>query len=146
MAFRSSNVDARGGIFNQVRRDQINNQYVYADKPGAKAIWLRIRRSTHELATTSTAGLYQLLDPVREAEYTRSGTVARCLPQTREDVNIRIKQLIGARGDARICWVKGAAGAGKSAISQTVAEWCAANRILAARCVLHLLGSSQYTI
>ena len=46
--------------------------------------------------------------------------MARCLPQTCEDVNPKIKQLVDARGDARICWVKGPAGAEKSGfISQT---------------------------
>jgi hypothetical protein len=35
MAFPNSNVDTRGGAFNEIHRDQIVNHY-YNDKPGAK--------------------------------------------------------------------------------------------------------------
>ncbi|KIM83291.1 hypothetical protein PILCRDRAFT_7241 [Piloderma croceum F 1598] len=99
----SSAVDARGGTFTEVHRDQIVN-YFQNDK----------------------MGLHKLLSPVHEAEYTRSENVARCLPCTREGVINEIKQSIDSNtGNARICWLKGPAGSGKSAISQTIAEWYA---------------------
>jgi predicted AAA+ superfamily ATPase len=80
-------------------------------------------------------GLYKVLAPVHDAEYTRSGRVARCLQHTRKEVMENIRRLVD-KSDARICWIKGPAGSGKSAISQTVAEWYAAKNRLAARCVL----------
>jgi adenylylsulfate kinase-like enzyme len=62
--------------------------------------------------------------------------VARCLPCTREGVINDVKQLIDSdTGDVRICWLKGPAGSGKSAISQTIAEWYAGKNRLLARCV-----------
>jgi adenylylsulfate kinase-like enzyme len=75
-----------------------------------------------------------LLAPVHDAEHTRSGRVARCLNDTRKDVIEKIKRSVD-KSDARICWLKGPAGSGKSAISQTVAEWYAAKNRLAARLV-----------
>jgi hypothetical protein len=83
-------------------------------------------------------GLCNRLAPVRDAEYTRrSGHVAKCLEHTRKDVIDKIKCFVDkTRGDDRICWLKGPAGSGKSAIAQTVAEWYAVKKRLAARCVL----------
>jgi len=43
-----------------------------------------------------------------------------------------IKKWVGKGGNCRICWLYGPAGSGKSAISQTIAEWCVRKEILAA--------------
>jgi hypothetical protein len=74
--------------------------------------------------------LNDLLAPVTDATYSRSGPVAKCHPGTREDVIAQIKQWVEG-SDHPICWLNGPAGAGKSAISQTIAEWYAAKNRLA---------------
>jgi len=56
--------------------------------------------------------------------------VSRCHRGTREDVIAQIKQWV-EEGDHPICWLNGPAGSGKSAISQTIAEWYAARNRLA---------------
>lgn len=48
----------------------------------------------------------------------------RCSPRTREDVIKDIFEWM-ARGKERLMWLSGSAGAGKSAIAQTVSELCA---------------------
>ncbi|KIM80280.1 hypothetical protein PILCRDRAFT_9808 [Piloderma croceum F 1598] len=74
--------------------------------------------------------LDELLAPVDDAAYSRSGPVAKCLRGTREKVIGEIRQCIRT-GDRPICWLIGPAGSGKSAISQTVAEhYAAKDRLL----------------
>jgi len=73
--------------------------------------------------------LNELLAPVTDATYTRSGPVAICYRGTREDVIAEIKRWV-KKGDP-ICWLNGPAGSGKSAISQTIAEWYAGKNRLA---------------
>ena len=43
-----------------------------------------------------------------------------------------IKKWVKKGGDCQICWLHGPAGSGKSAISQTIAEWCVHKETLAA--------------
>ena len=50
------------------------------------------------------------------------GNVSGCLEGTREEIIGRIVQWI--EGNKPICWLNGAAGAGKSTISRTVANIC----------------------
>jgi hypothetical protein len=56
----------------------------------------------------------------------------RCHPGTREEILNRIHGWIDGTNGTRICWLHGPAGAGKSAIAQTVAENCATRQQLAA--------------
>ena len=66
------------------------------------------------------------------------GTYQPCDIIPHVDVINKIQQLID-EGDAHICWLKGPAGTGKSAISQTVTELYelyARKERLALRCVL----------
>jgi hypothetical protein len=57
----------------------------------------------------------------------------RCLPGTRQTVLKKIERWVEAGGWGKsILWVHGPAGAGKSAIAQTVAEMCAGRDELAA--------------
>jgi len=81
------------------------------------------------LDLNDSSDLNELLAPVIDATYSRSGPVARCYRGTREDVIAKIKLWV-KEGDP-ICWLNGPAGSGKSAISQTVAEWYAAKSRLA---------------
>lgn len=74
----------------------------------------------------------QILEPVIDATHTRRGHVARCLQGTREGVIAEIVRHIEENDDHPICWLKGPAGYGKSAISQEVAEIYAAKERLAA--------------
>jgi cytidylate kinase len=67
---------------------------------------------------------------VVDAAYHRSGPVSRCYDGTREDVIAEIIQWVD-EDDHPICWLKGPAGSGKSAISQAIAEQCAAKGRLA---------------
>ena len=59
--------------------------------------------------------------------------VPRCLPGTRKTVLEKIETWVeaGSEGDS-ILWLHGPAGAGKSAIAQTVADTCAGRNELAA--------------
>ena len=77
------------------------------------------------LVLAATPDLYQLLAPVDDASHTRSGQVVACLQGTREDVIGAIRQCIKG-SDRPICWLRGGAGFGKSAIAQTVARHYAA--------------------
>jgi hypothetical protein len=49
----------------------------------------------------------------------------KCHPGTRSDILSKIYTWIGNHNSKKLCWVHGPAGAGKSAIAQTVAERCA---------------------
>ncbi|EGO02894.1 hypothetical protein SERLA73DRAFT_47817, partial [Serpula lacrymans var. lacrymans S7.3] len=76
-------------------------------------------------------GLHQLLQPVNASYQNRSGKKARCLQGTRKDV-LETIQKWADRTSLPICWLNGSAGSGKSTIAQTIAEWCADERKLAA--------------
>ncbi|TFK35769.1 hypothetical protein BDQ12DRAFT_560347, partial [Crucibulum laeve] len=62
----------------------------------------------------------------------------RCHPETRRDVRSLISQWLTAtpistdNPSSRILWLHGPAGAGKSAIAQSIAQDCAQTRRLAA--------------
>ena len=75
--------------------------------------------------------LNMCLVPVNDALYNRAGPVARCLQSTRKELIATIVRWVGGGGSHLICWLNGPAGSGKLAVSQTVAEWCAANNRLA---------------
>jgi hypothetical protein len=75
--------------------------------------------------------LYNLLAPVGAA-CNRSGPVDKCLDGTRKELIMKIKQWIDGDPDHPICWLYGPAGSGKSAVAQTVGEYCDSNNQLAA--------------
>jgi hypothetical protein len=79
-----------------------------------------------------TSDLNDILAPVIDSTYNRRGRVARCHQDTRNELIAVIKRWVGKGDDQPICWLNGPAGAGKSAVSQTFAEWCATKNILAA--------------
>lgn len=64
--------------------------------------------------------------------YNSMGSVSGCMEDTREEVIGKIVEWMNGDGNQPMCWLHGAAGAGKSAISRTVAEKCAKNKRLAA--------------
>ncbi|KIK06024.1 hypothetical protein K443DRAFT_307344 [Laccaria amethystina LaAM-08-1] len=73
--------------------------------------------------TPPPTGLAGLLRPVINATHTRAGHVARCDHGTRPEVIAQIEQwLDGSDKRAAICWIRGPAGYGKSAVAQTIAE------------------------
>jgi hypothetical protein len=79
-----------------------------------------------------TSGLLVLLDPVPDAVYDSISAVSGCMTGTRREVIGHIIGWIDGHSDQPICWLYGAAGSGKSAISKTVAELCAGvNRLRA---------------
>ena len=55
----------------------------------------------------------------------------KCLPGTRTELLNEVERWINLH-QTKICWIHGPAGAGKSAIAQTVSETCSARRQLAA--------------
>jgi hypothetical protein len=135
MAFQNlSGVDARGAIFSEVHEVQ-NLQITHralGDKPGTKH-FLHVYNSHHlKLIACHRPDLHSLLSPVANAAYNRSGRVARCQDGTREELIATIKTWVDKGSDQPICWLNGPAGAGKSAVSQTFAEWCDAKDILVA--------------
>ena len=72
-----------------------------------------------------TSDLLALLDPVPDAVYDSINAVSGCMSGTRQEIIGRIIAWIDGPSDQPICWLQGAAGSGKSAISKTVAELCA---------------------
>src|SRR5882762_6422123 len=72
-----------------------------------------------------TSGLLVLLDPVPDAVYDSINGVSGCMTGTRQEVIGHITEWIDGPSDQPICWMYGAAGSRKSAISKTVAELCA---------------------
>jgi hypothetical protein len=78
-----------------------------------------------------TLDLYQLLGPAN-AGCDRSGPVAKCMIGTRKELIAKILQWIGMDSAPPICWLNGPAGYGKSAVSQTVGEYCDSRNQMAA--------------
>jgi hypothetical protein len=68
--------------------------------------------------------LLQLLNPVPDAKYNSIRGVSECLEGTRQEIIGKIIEWIDGGGDQPVCWLNGAAGSGKSAISRTVARLC----------------------
>src|SRR6202167_5474974 len=79
-----------------------------------------------------TLDVLALLDPVPDATYNSMGGVSGCMGGTRQEVIGKIVRRINGSSDRPMCWLNGAAGSGKSAISRTVAGLCAANNRLGA--------------
>ena len=71
------------------------------------------------------------LAPV-DAACNRRGPVSRCLDGTREELISRVMSWIDGDPDHPICWLHGPAGSGKSALSQTVGEYCDSRKQIAA--------------
>jgi archaellum biogenesis ATPase FlaH len=69
---------------------------------------------------------------VPNAAYNRRGSRFKCLEGTREEIISKIVLWASDDGSKSILWLSGAAGLGKSAISQTIAEQFAAEGTLAA--------------
>src|SRR6267378_4262714 len=69
-----------------------------------------------------TSGPLALLNPVPDAVYDSINAVSGCMTGTCQEVIGHITQWIDGPSDQPICWLYGAAGSGKSAISKTVAE------------------------
>ena len=59
-----------------------------------------------------------------DATYDSIEGVGGCLEGTRQEVIGKIKEWINGHNDRPICWLNGEAGAGKSAISRTIAGIC----------------------
>ena len=77
-----------------------------------------------------TPDLKELLNPVPGSAYDSVEGVGGCLQGTRQDVIEWIIEWIDGHNDRPICWLYGAAGFGKSAISRSIAGLCEyANRL-----------------
>jgi hypothetical protein len=66
----------------------------------------------------------QLLNPVPDAAYDSIQGVSGCMEGTRQEIIGKILEWTDGNNDQPVCWLNGAAGAGKSAISRTVAHLC----------------------
>src|SRR5712671_4399066 len=100
---------------------------------------MRVRYTHHHHAVVYsgvprylTSDTLALLDPVPDAVYNSINGVSGCMAGTRQEVIGQIVQWIDGNSDKPMCWLHGAAGSGKSAISQTVAELCNTSNRLAA--------------
>ncbi|TFK38795.1 hypothetical protein BDQ12DRAFT_666028 [Crucibulum laeve] len=71
---------------------------------------------------TGKLDLHNILAPVSGASYTRPEPIARCHPGTRLKVISEIDKWITDGSDRPILWLNAPAGAGKTAIAQTIAE------------------------
>jgi len=80
---------------------------------------------------TVTLDLNLTLAPV-DAACNRRGPVSRCLTGTREELITKIVQWMDGDPDRPICWLHGPDGSGKSALSQTVGEYCDSTNKMAA--------------
>ena len=128
--FRDVNsMDARRAAFHSVGRDQIIAQ--------ADQIYISQATNNHyqtgaiqsySCAVTVYTHLHleplQLLNPVPDAAYDSIQGVSGCMKGTREEIIGKIFEWIDGGSDKPVCWLSGAAGAGKSAISRTVARMC----------------------
>ena len=122
----ASHVDASSAAFTSVGRDYIFNYR----NPGVKHVHLFSINLI--IPSSDFASIHEILAPVADASYSRSGHVAKCHPGTREGVITKIMRQIDEHGDKPICWLHGPAGYGKSAIAQAIAERYAAQGRLAA--------------
>ncbi|GJJ12146.1 hypothetical protein Clacol_006387 [Clathrus columnatus] len=79
-------------------------------------------------------GLLKDMSPVYDARYdsTFSTTINRrgCTVETREKVLNDLKDWVGDSKRAKICWMNGMAGTGKSTISYTLCQWLKKNSLL----------------
>ena len=66
----------------------------------------------------------QLLNPVPDAMYDSIRGVSGCMEGTRKGVIGKVLEWFDGGSDRPMCWLNGAAGFGKSAISRTVAQLC----------------------
>lgn len=70
------------------------------------------------------------LHPVTDAMHDHIRAVSGCMEGTRQEIIGKIVEWIDGSNDKRICWIQGAAGSGKSAISKVIAEtYAAKNRL-----------------
>jgi hypothetical protein len=131
------NIDARGGIWNFVGGDQYNTT-VHGDQinhiitPGDECLFFGTR---HQLICEGTADFDILRRASSAAAVYNSSErepAPKCLPGTREDVLAILSDWTRNEDHRRVCWLKGPAGFGKSAIAQSMAEACAAAGTLAA--------------
>ena len=110
-------MDARGSAFNVAGRDQINvvmgpNSLGAMQNHSCTNIY-----SFYVFLYYMTPDLKELLNPVPDAAYDSIGGVGGCLEGTRREVIGKIIEWIDGHNDQPICWLNGAAGFGKSAIS-----------------------------
>ena len=114
----SQNIDASGGIFNDVGRDQhnIGTQIIYnANNPSAIQVTLSFRYCTLNVLCYLTSDILALsLNPVPDAVFDSINAVSGCLAGTRQEVIGQIVGWIDGNGDQPMCWLHGAAGCGKS--------------------------------
>ncbi|ESK82249.1 nwd2 [Moniliophthora roreri MCA 2997] len=106
-------VNINGGQFNNVGRDQINSTNYYSTEP-LERLWQLI----HDVGAGYNS----------ETRY----PPPQCHPETRRDVLKLLLDWIHSDSPHSIMWLYGPAGAGKSAIAQTIAETAHDQNMLAA--------------
>lgn len=89
---------------------------------------IRVQLSMHSLAPPINLSQYVVGDAGHDSNVPRRG----CMKGTREDVFARIFAWFKDPTGPPICWFRGTAGAGKSAIAKTVADRAASSGLLAA--------------
>jgi NACHT domain len=130
--FRDINsIDARRAAFHNVGRDQINADHVNFISHTTGAI--QCYSCAFTVYTHILLEPLQLLNPVPDAAYDSIQGGSECMEGTRQEVVGKLMLWIdGDTSDQPLCWLNGAAGAGKSAISRTVARLCEeSNRLCA---------------
>jgi hypothetical protein len=127
-------MDARGAAFHNVGRDQINVDQVNfnishtINQTGA----IQYYSCAFTVYTHLHLELLQLLNPVPDAAYDGIRGASECMEGTRQEIISKVVRWIDGDSDQPVCWLNGAAGAGKSAISRTVARLCEeSNRLCA---------------
>ncbi|KAF8990792.1 hypothetical protein BDQ17DRAFT_1313673 [Cyathus striatus] len=96
--------------FRNANNTHIRNLYAFDNNRGGESEWKRLEKA-------SCLGASHQSEERHDAP--------KCHPDTREAVISDIMSWVDSKDlDKRIMWLHGPAGAGKSAIVQTVAEWC----------------------
>jgi hypothetical protein len=132
MASMNSNlIDARGATFSDVGRYQFNITQLAPDLNHSRTSLCCLKLFKTQCLWSATLDLNQLLLPVEDAAFSRSGPVPKCHDGTRKELIANIQQWAQGTGSP-VCWLNGPAGSGKSAVSQTIAEWCVHKNRLAA--------------
>jgi hypothetical protein len=111
--------------FHNVGGDHINARQInYISHTHNQTGAIHCYPCTFTVHTHPLLGPLQLLNPVPDAAYDSIQGVSGCMEGTRQEIIGTILEWIDGDSDQPVCWLNGAAGAGKSAISRTVASLC----------------------
>ncbi|KAF9258516.1 hypothetical protein L218DRAFT_877029, partial [Marasmius fiardii PR-910] len=117
-------------VFNNIGRDQVNQNYYGVNR--AYAVW-SIIRAKRSLSIVLNTALWSAIEDVGASHYSEpQAERGGCLPGTCEAIIQEIHQWRTSKSPhIPVCWLSGAEGAGKSTIAITIAEECEQHGLVA---------------